>query len=713
MTRPRKSPQDYPLPLRIPYYLLAGCASLRLAVVLIALLSVVLGWATFVEQDFGTQAVQFGVYGAWWFFWLGILLAANVLCSALIRFPWKTRHVGFLVTHAGILILLFGCAITYWAGFNADLPLLEEAGARSLAYHRTQHFELLVDGDDVDGAEPITVTFAPGPFNWRDYAELPWFPWGLSTRNRAGDVLYDQDGIRLKVLDYYSDSEYVKAPKLKLQVSATETTPRGSGRPAQKTVTAAEVQLGVFPNLNPDPKQPQRNRYGFGESVRTVGGNTVTFWMTGSAAETEAFRRSRPSGSLGRMGQAVLYADGKSYTLPVDEFHASQAESDPRDSNPPRRFPLGNSGLEVDVKELDFLDLCLKLRVYRNGEAYNEKKPPEELWLYANRPHESQQDYRNEVFGTFWFDPAPTGGMALSSLAFQQAGSPRVDVLQGEDNLLYYRACQAGEVGQIDRLSSDGSQVKTFGQSDAPLTLSVAKFSPQHAPGKPIPQPFVKPSEKKIPKQPLAHVLLEVDGREQEFWLAARGTYPFAKPLRGDQIKVVRGKGRSAAIGLRRDEVDLGFSVYLRDFLKEMYPGTGMVRNYSSQVDVIERTGDELPKSLWEKAMVTMNAPIDFTDSATGRPYRLSQQSYTGPWVARQEHPWSEEPNYYIGRLVAEDIERTNVYVSILGVNYDPGRGIKYAGSVLIILGMVIVLLRRMSTFSKRPSNGVPIVEDG
>jgi len=111
--------------------------------------------------------------------------------------------------------------------------------------------------------------------------------------------------------------------------------------------------------------------------------------------------------------------------------------------------------------------------------------------------------------------------------------------------------------------------------------------------------------------------------------------------------------------------------------------------------------------------MVTMNAPIDFTDSATGRPYRLSQQSYTGPWVARQEHPWSEEPNYYIGRLVAEDIERTNVYVSILGVNYDPGRGIKYAGSVLIILGMVIVLLRRMSTFSKRPSNGVPIVEDG
>ena len=35
-------------------------------------------------------------------------LGDNILCAALIRYPWKKRQTGFVITHAGLLILLAG-----------------------------------------------------------------------------------------------------------------------------------------------------------------------------------------------------------------------------------------------------------------------------------------------------------------------------------------------------------------------------------------------------------------------------------------------------------------------------------------------------------------------------------------------------------------------------------------------------------------------------
>ena len=41
----------------------------------------------------------------------------NILCAALIRYPWKKRQTGFVVTHAGLLIVLAG---SYYSVRTAD-----------------------------------------------------------------------------------------------------------------------------------------------------------------------------------------------------------------------------------------------------------------------------------------------------------------------------------------------------------------------------------------------------------------------------------------------------------------------------------------------------------------------------------------------------------------------------------------------------------------
>ena len=110
---------------------------------MIFLFVVILGWATYVEDRYGTEAVHFGIYGAWWFASLMGLLGLNVLCAALIRFPWKKHQTGFVITHAGILVLLVGCLVSSVGGLEALLWVFEEETGR-LAYQDTRHFELKI-----------------------------------------------------------------------------------------------------------------------------------------------------------------------------------------------------------------------------------------------------------------------------------------------------------------------------------------------------------------------------------------------------------------------------------------------------------------------------------------------------------------------------------------------------------------------------------------
>jgi hypothetical protein len=81
-------------------------ASLKLAVITLGTLASVLAYATFFESSHGAAAVQEWIYQSRWFAILLAFLGTNILCAALIRYPWKKRQTGFVVTHAGLLIVL-------------------------------------------------------------------------------------------------------------------------------------------------------------------------------------------------------------------------------------------------------------------------------------------------------------------------------------------------------------------------------------------------------------------------------------------------------------------------------------------------------------------------------------------------------------------------------------------------------------------------------
>jgi hypothetical protein len=100
-------------------------ASLKLAVVLLAVIIVAAIAGTVYESSFDAKIARAYVYGAPWFnLWL-VLLGANLACSALSRWPWRKHHLAFLITHLGIITLLVGSLIGRIWGIEGTITLFK------------------------------------------------------------------------------------------------------------------------------------------------------------------------------------------------------------------------------------------------------------------------------------------------------------------------------------------------------------------------------------------------------------------------------------------------------------------------------------------------------------------------------------------------------------------------------------------------------------
>jgi len=169
-------------------------ASLKLAVVLLAVLIIGAIAGTLYESTFDAKVARAYVYGAPWFnVWL-LLLASNLIVSALSRWPWKKHHVAFLITHLGIITLLTGSLIGRTWGIEGTITLFkgEPPSNRLLV---DQHQLRVRDTDGIVKGYPAEFIHRP---------PTPQKPWDLGPL--AG-------GARLSIVEYSPALEGKLNPK--------------------------------------------------------------------------------------------------------------------------------------------------------------------------------------------------------------------------------------------------------------------------------------------------------------------------------------------------------------------------------------------------------------------------------------------------------------------------------------------------------------------
>jgi hypothetical protein len=216
--------------------------------------------------------------------------------------------------------------------------------------------------------------------------------------------------------------------------------------------------------------------------------------------------------------------------------------------------------------------------------------------------------------------------------------------------------------------------------------------------------------------------------RQEEFWLAQNLPEPWIDPKHRQVHNTRVGADALMQSEYRVLETDVGFAVKLVDFDFDVDPGTNTAANYTSHIVRIDVRDDAEIKALQqalqsagdaasrqrareelfakmqtlieqrvekikgvrleklepivaqddalETYVITMNEPLDYPD-LNGRQLRLFQENYLAPDKSR--------PNSQLG--------------SIFRVNYDPGRTVKYLGSLLITTGIFIMFYMRAYFF--------------
>ncbi len=119
-----------------------GGLYLAIALIIVAILTVTIG--TLIESKTGSHllAAQW-TYDHPFFYFLLFLLFINILFSSLRRWPFQKRHIPFLMTHLGLLMMIAGAIIKNLLGMQGQMKIWEGSGNQQVLIPYT--YALLID----------------------------------------------------------------------------------------------------------------------------------------------------------------------------------------------------------------------------------------------------------------------------------------------------------------------------------------------------------------------------------------------------------------------------------------------------------------------------------------------------------------------------------------------------------------------------------------
>jgi len=654
-------------------------ASVKLAVITLGSLAAALGYATFFEKWYGTPAAQEWIYRSPEFAVLLAFLGANILCAATIRFPWKRRQTGFVVTHLGLLILLAGSWYSMLTKDEGVMAALE--GQEKQEFVRTERATVRVR--QVDPADPHAflreweLPFHPGTFGWGAGKPKPHstlaapFHWN-DDRNPTETLTQPADPFRFVVKSHMPTS-----------IRATRHVASPDGWPMVK----------IRPEAKP-PGQPARDvleprdRWFVTENrlyrvVRAAGPAQFAFTYVSRPELVDDFLN--PPAAAGDQGVALIHyqdkdgkarrydfsldgPDAKGVTLPDSDLRVSLLAI--------KAFPSAELGLGESSGDPN---LAMPEFEVRRGENL-----PVKHFALANLPMLPNVLPTPRPEGSAPAGPPPTPLVGINyfvppTLDLKGNGLLGVaEVLGTPEGALYYRVFGRGEPGLTQAVVRSkgpvtrGEPVVAFGGNDKlPMTLSfrVEDYLPSG-----VEKDVCEAIE--LPKNEEGFAASEVEmtvpdphdpskSETQNFFI--RRTESF-EPV----WQTVRFHDATYQVSYDVERVPLDFSIKLLDFQRKFNPGTEQASQFASKIELTD------PKAGLKAKPVTisMNEPLSH------RGYKFYQSKYVRERDLRNP-----------------DEETGRVY-SIFQVGVNPGLVPIYLGCALVVLGSFLQFYMRAGLFS-------------
>lgn len=575
--------------------------SLRLAVLLIVVLAVVLAWATIVESTKGREYAQWYVYHSRWFSALLGILALNIFAATVNRFPWGRRRIGFLITHAGLLVLLAGAIITYEYGIEGQVGFVEGETADSMTLHDRSLLRATRREPGSEGSVATEFLFQPGPVDW---------PAGKTL------ALGQMSGIGVEILKFYRharvEEDWVEAtsgrgsPALKFELAGLD------GRPIREEWLVADQ---------------------FGGQM-FIGPLKFEFQRLPTESMLEDFLN--PPANMDQEGVLSMHYAGRMERVPVSKSLG-------------KKIPFGDGKLLVEIVEYlpNAAPGTAGKFVSRGDEPAN---PLLELRVTTAGNDRPIRQIAFAKFPFLNFDGVHGQDCPVKFVYHHPAMTPDfgVEFFQAPDGKIHCR------VGQNGKYESRGvvavrQPIDLAGQFKVSIAdvLSHARREVSFYPLE------LGPGEQRT-AEPAVLVRFSTGGKTEEIWLQ-RNHPEFGQT----QIQTQQGP---IEIRFGNESLPLGFSLQLIRFQRGLNPGSMGDASFSSRVRLIDSR-----QRIDEERVISMNEPLTH-----GR-YTFYQSSFQELGDGKS--------------------------ASILSVAYDPGRFLKYFGSLMICVGIAVMFYVRYLGF--------------
>lgn len=632
-------------------------ASLKLAVICLSSLAGVLAYATFFESWYGTKAVQQSIYQAWWFGVLLAFLGTNILCAALIRYPWKKRQTGFVVTHAGLLVVLIASLLTAWICDEGQVAIVE--GERSDQMIQSESPVIRVRPLDPRTGKPVNdreyvMDFHSGAYAWPEgrsavlsqkgdpfeFRVRSFLPAAIG-RFRHASAPSGEDGepmIRLSAavtppmavrpVDLFfedvqeSEKWFVASGRFRRKVKQKQ----GVRLIFQALAPDSPTDLDDFLNPPKDLKDAARIHY-----VDQAGQPRVHVWP---------LEESQP-GTVVTLPDSDLTVTFQGLISLPDAFRRIIGRQTGEDE-----FP----GAKFDVKKGDGPTLV----------HYGWWAPVMPSYIPSeNDPKGTEPLVRIGYFHDPHFD-----GERRSSL----------EIVASPDGKLHHRYLNRSGVQSIGPMV-EGKELTIGGGPNQPVSLvfAVQEFLPRGKESFGF-APLTMAKGKQGEGIPAVLATLTVDGETKEFWLRGQaGLEPNFAIYQSDgtQRRAVEFPSRAYEVGYDVERMPLPYSLKLVKFKKRFDPGTAMASEYTSYVQLT----DEAAAIRDQPITITMNEPLTYKGRTF---YQSSFQELEDPATG----------------------QKTGQSMSILQVRYDPVWPIMYGGCGLVVLGCFLQFYMRAGIFT-------------
>ena len=575
--------------------------SLKLAVVLIVVLAVVLAWATIVESTRGREYAQWYIYHSRWFSGLLGILALNIFAATVNRFPWGRKRIGFLITHAGLLVLLAGAILTYEHGIEGQVGFMEGDTADSMTLLDRSLLRATRREPGNEGSVSTEFLFQPGPVDWPAGKKL---------------ALGEMSGIAMQVLKFYrharAEEDWVEDPS-------------GRGSPALR-----------FELAGPDGR-PLREEWlvadQFGSQM-FIGPVKFEFQRLPTQSMLDDFLN--PPADMDREGVLSMHYEGRMERVLVSK-------------NLGKKVPLANGKVQVEIAE--YLPNAAPGKAGKFLTRGQEPANPL-LELRVTAPG-SDQPIRQIAFAKFPFlnfDGVHGQDCPVKFVYHHPAMTPDfgVEFFQAPDGKIH---CRVGHGGRYESrgVVTRRQPIEVAGQFSVSVT-DVLNHARREVSFYPL---ALGPGEQRT-AEPAALVRVSAGGKTEEIWLQRN------HPEFG-QTKIQTPQG-PIEVRFGNETMPLGFSLRLIRFQRGLNPGRMGNASFSSRVRLIDSQ-----QGIDEERVISMNEPLTH-----GR-YTFYQSSF-------------------------QELDEGKS-ASILSVAYDPGRFLKYVGSLMICVGIAVMFYVRFVGF--------------